>query len=83
MTFGGHPITFKKVGDVVFVTCKGVTGTDVQIKEFLRKNGIGHFKFGESRIKKYPKKMVRIDCLSDTKKQIEFLYKQSQKLKDE
>ena len=83
LTFGGYPIEMELIDDEVYVTCKGVTGTASQIKTFLKNKSGGRYKFGDSSIKCYPNKIVRIDCLSDTKEQIKFLYEQSQKLKDE
>lgn len=81
LTFGGYPIEMELIDGEVYVTCKGVIGTDTQIKKFLKNKSGGRYKFGESSIKCYPNKMVRIDCLSDTKEQIKFLYEQAQLLK--
>jgi len=83
LTFGGHPVKMELIDGEVYVTCKGVIGTDTQIKKFLKNKSGGRYKFGESSIKCYPNKIVRIDCLSDTKEQIKFLYEQAQLLKDE
>lgn len=83
LTFGGYPVEMELIGDVVQITCKGVTGTDKQVEIFLKNKSNGRYKFGESNIRKYPKKIVRIDCLKDTKAQMEFLYEQAQLLKDE
>jgi len=82
LTFGGYPITFTKVDGEILITCKGLTGTLTQIDNFLKKKTITRYKFGDSNIRTCPDKKVRIDCLTDTKKQMEFLYKQAQELKN-
>ncbi len=83
LTFGGYPVEFTKQDGEIYITCKGVTGTLTQIEKFLKKKSKTRYKFGNSNIRSYPKKIIRIDCLFDTKQQIEFLYKQAQQLKNE
>lgn len=77
LTFGGHPVTMEYIDNEVYITCKGLTGTRKQVGNFLKNKGNGRFKFGESLMKMYPKRIVRIDCLKDTIGQIEFLYNKS------
>lgn len=84
MTFGGYPITFEYINGDVLVTCKGVTGSLSQAKNFLKpKGGIVQHYFGTSKIYNRPNKMVRIDCLEDTRKQFLFIYKQAELFKNE
>lgn len=83
LTFGGYPITLEIIDNVVHITCKGVTGTEDQVLTFLRNKTKERYKFGNSYIKSYPKQKVRIDCLTDTKTQVKFIYQQTQKFKYE
>ncbi len=81
LTFNGFPITFDIVDGEVLITCKGVTATLEQGHLFMNKQGSERCFFGECRIRSYPNKMVKIDCLTDTLENFKTIYKEAQKIK--
>lgn len=84
LTFNDYPVTMEYKDGEVFITCKSVTGTLTQGHEFLNKSKYKkhRYYFGDSKIRSYPNKMVKIDCLTDTLEQFTLIYEQAQKLKD-
>jgi hypothetical protein len=83
LTFCNFPVEMELVGDEVYVSCKGVTGTLTQAELYLDNEKGKKFYFGESRIRNYPDKMVKIDCLIDTRVKFLQIYKEAKKLKNE
>jgi hypothetical protein len=83
LSFAGYPVTMELIGDEVYVTCKGVTGTLTQARGFISnsKSGIIHY-FGVAKIKRGKEKTVNIDCLNDTMKKFINIYKQAKHLKN-
>lgn len=82
ITFNGHPVTMDLIDDEVYITCKGVVGTLSQAKEYIENKKHGKFYFGEARIRNYPDKKVKIDCLIDDYSKILQIYKQAKQLKN-
>jgi hypothetical protein len=83
LTFAGYPVTMELIDDEVYVTCKGVTGSLSQATAYLEKKKKEKYYFGESRIRSYPDKMVKIDCLMDTFGKFLEIYEQAKKFRDE
>jgi len=82
LTFGDYPVYMEVIGEEVFITCKGITGTLTQGHKFLNKEKKTRYYFGVCRIRSYPNKIVKIDCLEDTLTQFLLIYKEALKLKN-
>jgi len=82
ITFNSYPMDFKLVGDEVFITCKNVTGTLTQIEKFRNNKLNRRCYFGECKVRNWRNKMVKIDCLEDTREKIELIYKHAKEIKD-
>jgi len=83
LTFGGFPVEMELIDDEVYVTCKGVTGSLTQAEKYLENKKGEKFYFGESRIRNYPNKMVKIDCLIDSLENFLQIYEHAKKFKNE
>lgn len=81
LTFGGYPVEFKVVDNEVYITCKGVTGTLTQVNNFFKGRGTNHM-FGQSKIRSWRDKMIKIDCLQDTRSQMKYLQTHAKQLKN-
>jgi hypothetical protein len=82
LTFGGFPMTFELIDGEVYATCKGVTGSLTQVEKFLKKKDKTRCYFGVARMTGYPNKMVKIDCLKDTKEQLKFLFNHAKQIQE-
>lgn len=65
LTFGGYPLTFEKKDGEVYITCKGLTGTIKQVNEFFRNKSNSKYYFWSAKIRNFPNKRVKINCLED------------------
>ena len=83
LTFGGYPVTMELIDDEVYITCKGVTGSLEEGDNFLNGPKNKKYYFGVAKIRKTSDKVVKIDCLEDTKEQFILIYKQAKQFKDE
>lgn len=82
-TFNGFPVTMQYLDGEVYVTCKGVVGTLSQADKFMENKKNEKFYFGESRIRRYPDKMIKIDCLYDKYSKFVEIYNRAKELKNE
>lgn len=73
ITFGGYPITYANIDNECLLTCKGLTGTLSQLEKFVLCDGKVKCKFGSAKIRKWGSD-IKIDCLTDTREQLNFLY---------
>jgi hypothetical protein len=83
LTFNGFPVTIEMVGEEAYITCKGVTATLEQGHKFMNKQGTEKCFFGQCRIRSYPHRMVKIDCLMDTLDNFTHIYNEAIKIKEE
>lgn len=84
ITFGGHTVAFKVVGDEIYITCKNVTGTLTQALAFKnKKNNRLVYNFGKAKIKSIGKDLIQVGCLTDSKKKINEIINHCKELKDE
>lgn len=83
LTFNGYPVSLELIDGEVYVTCKGVTGSLTQAEKYLDNEKGKKFYFGESRIRNYPDKMVKIDCLIDTFENFYKIYETAKQFKQE
>lgn len=84
VTFGGHNLEFKVVGDEIYIKCKNVTGTLTQVLAFKNKKNNGLiFSFGKAKIKSVDKSLVQVGCLTDSRKKINEIINHCKKLRDE
>lgn len=85
ITFGGHTLEFKVVGDEVYIKCKNVTGTLTQALAFRnkKKNSRLVYSFGEAKVKNVGKDLVQVGCLTDSKNKINEIINHCKNLRDE
>ena len=82
ITFGGYPITFTLTEDNdVLIECKGLIGTLSQIETYLSGKEKLYY-FGDSKVRHYPNRMIRIDCLIDEIEKVHLIYEQAQIFKN-
>ena len=74
LKFGGYPITTEKIGDTIYVNVKGVTGTLNEMEDYINAKDYRKRRyFGGSKIRTWKKGSIRIDCLIETRENIQNL----------